>query len=210
MARIRIALAQINVTVGDLEGNRAKIVSWMRKARDSGAHLATFPELSVSGYPPEDLLLKQHFLADCQDCLGEIAAHCTDMAALVGFPEYFEGKTYNAAALMADENILGVYRKIELPNYGVFDEKRYFHPGDRPLIFQLAGVRCGVTICEDIWVEANPSESCMREAGVVAVVNISASPFLRQKTSRPTRSAQEIRLESRRRGLVQQPRGWSG
>ncbi|MGB9617073.1 MAG: NAD+ synthase [Desulfomonilaceae bacterium] len=191
MARIRIALAQINVTVGDLEGNRAKIVSWMHKARDSGAHLATFPELSVSGYPPEDLLLKQHFLADCQDSLNEIAAQCKDMAALVGFPEYFEGKTYNAAALMADGNILGVYRKIELPNYGVFDEKRYFHPGNHPLIFQLAGVRCGVTICEDIWVEANPSESCMREAGVAAVVNISASPFYAGK--------HHVRLEVLRR-----------
>ncbi len=177
MARIRIALAQINVAVGDLDSNRAKIVSWMNKARDHGAHLATFPELSVSGYPPEDLLLKKHFLADCQDCLNEIAAHCKDMAALVGFPEYFGEKTYNSAALMADGNILGVYRKIELPNYGVFDEKRYFHPGGNPLIFELGGVRCAVTICEDIWVEAAARESCMRESGVAAVVNISASPF---------------------------------
>jgi len=191
MARIRIALAQINVTVGDLEGNRAKIISWMHKARDNGAYLATFPELSVSGYPPEDLLLKQHFLADCQDCLNEIAAHSKDMAALVGFPEHCDGKTYNSAALMADGNILGVYRKIELPNYGVFDEKRYFHPGDSPLIFQLGEVRFAVTICEDIWVEGGSSESCMREAGVGAVVNISASPFYARK--------HHVRLEVLRR-----------
>lgn len=181
MTRIRIALAQINVTVGDLDGNRDKIVSWLQTAKDNGAHLVTFPELAVSGYPPEDLLLKRHFLADCRERLNEIAAGCTGVVAMVGFPEYSGGRTYNAAALMADGRILGVYRKMELPNYGVFDEKRYFQQGAHPLILELGEARIGLTICEDIWVESSQSELFMRENGVIGVLNISASPFCARK-----------------------------
>ncbi len=177
MTRIRIALAQINVTVGDLDGNRDKIISWIGRAKDIGAHVVVFPELAVSGYPPEDLLLKQHFLADCEDSLNKIAASCVDVLALVGFPERVGGGTYNSAAIINDGKILGVYRKMELPNYGVFDEKRYFQTGEHSVILELAEARFGLTICEDIWVEAGPSHTYFQEKGVIGVLNISGSPF---------------------------------
>lgn len=177
MTTIRIALAQINVTVGDLGGNTDRIVSGIKRAKDTGACLVAFPELAISGYPPEDLLLKQHFLADCRRHLDDIAASCEGIVALVGFPEYINGSTYNAAAVMAEGKILGVYRKMELPNYGVFDEKRYFRSGERSGILDIAGARFGLTICEDIWLETSQSSLASHGTMVHAVLNISASPF---------------------------------
>jgi NAD+ synthase (glutamine-hydrolysing) len=170
-------MAQINVTVGDLEWNRSRIVSYIDRARQENAHLVTFPELAVSAYPPEDLLLRRHFLHDCQATLHAIASECSGIAALVGFPELCDGRVYNAAALLHEGNVVEVYRKIELPNYGVFDEKRYFDSGDRPFVFVLNGRRLGVTICEDIWIGDSSHEVFLRENSVEAVLNISASPF---------------------------------
>ena len=125
---MRIALAQLNTVVGDIAGNEQLILRGIEQARDAGAQLVLFPELSVTGYPPEDLLLKEHFLAAARDAVDRIAGACTGIVALVGFPERTDD-VFNAAALCADGEIQGIYRKMHLPNYGVFDEVRYFQSG---------------------------------------------------------------------------------
>ncbi|MBM4032216.1 MAG: NAD+ synthase [Planctomycetes bacterium] len=177
MATLRIALAQINPTVGDLAGNGAKIAEAMRRAREAGADLVTFPELAVSGYPPEDLLLKPGFLRDCRAALDSLVGQIRGIAAIVGFPDFANGSAYNAAALIHGGHLLGVYRKVELPNYGVFDEKRYFAPGTGSLLFEVNGVRLFVTICEDVWVAEGLAERLAQRNRAHVVVNISASPF---------------------------------
>lgn len=177
MGALRIAMAQINPTVGDLSGNVRKIIRWIDRARDRGADIVTFPELALCGYPPEDLLLKIGFLRDCRSALEKLAPHCRDLAVLVGFPDFSDGKVYNAAALLSDGNLLDVYHKIELPNYGVFDEKRYFDVGSRCLVFRMAGIHLSVTICEDIWIPGSKTERCAIQNGAEFVLNISGSPF---------------------------------
>jgi NAD+ synthase (glutamine-hydrolysing) len=172
---LRIALAQINTTVGDIEGNAAKIKDYLARARSGGAQLVVFPELAVNGYPPEDLLLKTHFLAAGRRTLGEIAKEVRGMMALVGFAEHSHD-VYNSLAVLADGEIKGVYRKMFLPNYGVFDEDRYFQVGDSPALARLNGTTIGLTICEDIW-EPGPPASDEALAGAEVVVNISASPY---------------------------------
>ncbi len=174
-APLRVALAQIDSTVGDLAGNATKIADFTARARDEGAVLAVFPELSLTGYPPEDLLLKNGFLDAAAQTLGELAAQTHGIAALVGFPERSED-VYNAAALLADGEVKGVYRKMYLPNYGVFDEQRYFQAGDQPAIFELNGVPIGISICEDIW-EPGPPARSEALAGAQVIVCLSASPY---------------------------------
>jgi NAD+ synthase (glutamine-hydrolysing) len=174
---IPIAQAQINPTVGDLAGNAALISRLIGQARQQGAWLVTFPELALSGYPPEDLLLKPRFLADNQKALAEVTASCQDICAVVGFPQVQAGKVYNAAALIRDGKLLGVYRKIDLPNYSVFDEKRYFTPGRGALILEIQGVRLFITICEDIWESYSRADLNARRLGAQVTINISASPF---------------------------------
>jgi NAD+ synthase (glutamine-hydrolysing) len=176
---LRIALAQINTTVGDIEGNTAKIKDFLAQARAHGAQLAVFPELAVSGYPPEDLLLKTHFLAAARRAVDEIAGEVKGMMALVGFPEHAED-VYNSLAVLADGEIHGVYRKMFLPNYGVFDEHRYFQVGDSPALVRLNGTTIGLTVCEDIW-EPGPPASEEALAGAEVIVNVSASPYHRGK-----------------------------
>ena len=176
---MRIALAQINPTVGDIAGNQARIGEQLSLAREAGAQLVLVPELAVTGYPPEDLLLKEHFLAAAGESVERIAAACTDIVALVGFPERTDD-VYNSAALCADGNVAGVYRKLHLPNYGVFDEVRYFQSGPGPAVFELDGVKIGVTICEDIWRPGTP-ETEEALAGATVIVNISASPYVADK-----------------------------
>ena len=178
---MRIALAQINPTVGDIEGNAALIVAWVARARAQGARVVIFPELAISGYPPEDLVLKDHFLARCREALDEVAASCTDIVALVGVPLAEEGATYNSAAVLAGGAVTGFYRKILLPNYAVFDEKRYFSAGDRALVLCVDGVRLGVTICEDIWEDDGPGESAAFLGGADVILNLSMSPYHRGK-----------------------------
>jgi NAD+ synthase (glutamine-hydrolysing) len=172
---LRVALAQINPTVGDIDGNAAKIVARTAEARDQGAALVVFPELTLSGYPPEDLLLKTSFLDRVADTLRELAAQTRGIVALVGFPERAED-VYNAAAVLADGEVAAVYRKLYLPNYGVFDEQRYFQSGAEAGIFDLNGVPIGITVCEDIW---EPGPPAMTEAlgGAQVIVNLSASPY---------------------------------
>src|SRR5919202_1336985 len=174
-AHLRIALAQIDPTVGDIQGNAAKVADRIARARDAGGQVVVFPELCLTGYPPEDLLLKTHFLDAAGAALEELAAQTRGIVALVGFPLRADD-VYNAAAVLADGRVAGVYRKMYLPNYGVFDEQRYFQAGSEPALFELEGVRIGVTICEDIW-EPGPPATTEALAGAEVIVNLSASPY---------------------------------
>jgi NAD+ synthase (glutamine-hydrolysing) len=174
-ALMRLALAQINPTVGDIAGNEAKIREQLARAREAGAQLALFPELTVTGYPPEDLLLKEHFLADARAAVERIAADAQGIVAVVGFPERADD-AYNAAAVCADGAVQAIYRKVNLPNYGVFDELRYFQRGPGGAIVEVDGVKVGLTVCEDIWVPGPPlTDEAL--AGARLVLNISASPY---------------------------------
>jgi NAD+ synthase (glutamine-hydrolysing) len=182
---LRISLHQINATVGDLAGNVARIREGLRAAREANVQLALFPELAITGYPPEDLLLKEHFLADARAALEEVAEEARDVVAVVGYPERAED-VYNAAAVLADGEVQFVYRKMRLPNYGVFDEVRYFQAGESGAVMEIDGVKVGLTICEDIWV---PGAPLLDEAlaGAEIVVNLSASPYDRGKGVRRER-----------------------
>ena len=174
-APLRIALAQIDTTVGDIAGNVAKIQGHIARARHQGAELVVFPELAVTGYPPEDLLLKEHFLTDARAAVERLAAETNDIVALVGFPERAED-VYNAAAVLAGGKVRGIYRKTYLPNYGVFDEERYFQEGTRGGLIEVGDAVVGLTICEDIW-EPGPPLSDEALAGATVVINLSASPY---------------------------------
>lgn len=175
--KIRIALAQINVTVGDLKGNERKIKQLIHQAAQHQADLIAFPELTITGYPPEDLLLRSHFIYDNKKCLQRIAASTKKISAVIGFVDAEEQKIYNAAAVICDGKVATTYRKIHLPNYGVFDEKRYFEAGDRPLILELNDIKIGLNICEDIWVENSVIETQTLSTGAEIILNISASPY---------------------------------
>ncbi len=154
--RLRIALAQVNVTVGDVEENASLVAEWIAKARQAGAQLVVFPEQTIAGYPAEDLWLKPHFLAASRQALEEVASDVEGLAAVVGFPER-DGGIYNSAAVLGEGRVRAVYRKILLPNYSVFDERRYFEPGATPALIEVGGVRVGLTICEDIWYPGPPA-----------------------------------------------------
>src|SRR5688572_31307579 len=172
---LRVALAQINPTVGDLRGNSRKISDQIARARDEGAALVVFPELTLSGYPPEDLLLKTSFLDAAQAELRDLAAQTQGIVAIVGYPEQAED-VYNTAAVLADGEVVATYRKMYLPNYGVFDEQRYFQSGAEAAIVEVNGVPIGLSICEDIW-EPGPPAMTEALAGAQVIVNLSASPY---------------------------------
>jgi len=179
--RLRIALAQVNVTVGDVEENASLVAEWIAKARQAGAQLVVFPEQTIAGYPAEDLWLKPHFLAASRQALEEVASDVEGLAAVVGFPER-DGGIYNSAAVLGEGRVRAVYRKILLPNYSVFDERRYFEPGATPALIEVGGIRVGLTICEDIWYPGPPA-SMEALAGASLIVNPSASPYHRGKGS---------------------------
>jgi NAD+ synthase (glutamine-hydrolysing) len=172
---MKLALAQINPTVGDLDGNRDLILGRIEEARAAGADLVLFPELAATGYPPEDLLLRPAFVRAARESLERIAAETHDLVALIGAP-LSDGELYNACAICADGKVTGWAKKRHLPNYGVFDEKRYFASSDELALIEVAGTRVGVTICEDMWIPGPPTTE-LSEAGAELVVNISASPF---------------------------------
>jgi NAD+ synthase (glutamine-hydrolysing) len=176
---LRLALAQIDARVGDIDGNAELIRDRIAAARDEGAELVLFPELALTGYPPEDLLLKEHFLRGAREALEALAADTHDIVALVGFPERTED-VYNACAVLADGEITAIYRKTHLPNYGVFDEERYFQSGGGGAVIDFGDARIGLTICEDIW-SPGPPESDEALAGAALIVNLSASPYHRNK-----------------------------
>jgi len=172
---MRLALAQINTVVGDLEGNRERIVGRLHEARDAGADLVLFPELAVTGYPPEDLLFRPEFLRQARRSLDQIAAEATEISALVGFP-WLERDLFNACAVCAGGEVRAIYPKRFLPNYGVFDEVRYFQPGRALLLLKIGEALIGPTVCEDIW-QPGPPATDLALAGAHVIANISASPF---------------------------------
>jgi len=174
---IRVALAQINPTVGDLKGNRQKILDYIRQAEAQDADIVAFPEMVVCGYPPQDLLFKDHFIKDNVQILKSIVPAVKALTVIVGFVDIGRNKElYNAAAVIHDGKIRGIYHKRELPNYGVFDEKRYFQPGNTKEIYAFNSNRFGVSICEDIWVEQTILKEQARQ-GARLLINISSSPY---------------------------------
>jgi NAD+ synthase (glutamine-hydrolysing) len=172
---MRLALAQINTVVGDLDGNRERILGRLAEAKDAGADLVLFPELAVTGYPPEDLLLRPGFIRAAERSLAEIARAARGIVALVGTP-HFERDLYNACAVCAAGEVKAVYRKRFLPNYGVFDEDRYFAPGHDLFLLEHGDVLIGPTVCEDIW-QPGPPATELALAGAQLIANLSASPF---------------------------------
>jgi NAD+ synthase (glutamine-hydrolysing) len=179
MRHLRVALAQINPTVGDLDGNAQKIVEYIERARAAGADLVAFPELCLTGYPPEDLLLKTGFLHQNMRRLHDIVPATRGITAIVGFVDV-QDDIYNAAAIIHDGKLVGVYHKIYLPNYGVFDEDRYFQPGDAYPVYVIGGIGIGVNICEDIWYPVGPT-TLQAYAGAEVIININGSPYHRGK-----------------------------
>ena len=168
-------MAQINTTVGDLEGNVRRISDALDRAREARVDLVCLPELAIPGYPPEDLLLKPDFVRGNLEALDEVRRRTGDLTAVVGFVDH-RNSLYNAAAILTDGDLSGIYHKQRLPNYGVFDEKRYFEPGRTAPVFMVRGVPVGVTICEDVW---SPGGPCQAEAvaGAVVIININGSPY---------------------------------
>jgi len=182
MASIRIAMAQFDFPVGDVAGNTERIIEMIGQAREEyGAELVMFPELAVSGYPPEDLLLRPGFLYECEQALGRIAAACRGITAVVGWPQAAGAVVYNAASVLRDGLVERTYRKRELPNYAVFDERRYFDvdPDGGSCVFEVNGVPVGLLICEDLWF-AEPLADTVREGAQLVVVP-NASPYERGK-----------------------------
>jgi NAD+ synthase (glutamine-hydrolysing) len=172
---MRIALAQVNPTVGDLAGNSRLIIDWMEKARVAGADIVCFPELSITGYPPEDLVLKPAFVRDNLAQLDVIAHAAKGIGAVVGFVDE-DGDLFNAAAFLEDGEVKAVYHKVFLPNYGVFDEKRYFEPGHRSPIIEVGGARVALSVCEDCWFPAGPM-AWEAHHGAQVLININGSPY---------------------------------
>ena len=173
--KFRLALAQINTTVGDIPGNTARIIEYMNRARDAGADLVAFPELAVTGYPPEDLLFKTSFLEANEAAMKEVVAASQGIAVVVGYVETGPDIA-NAAAVGHDGRLVDTYRKMYLPNYGVFDEDRYFRRGETCPVYTINGTGVGVSICEDMWYPVGPI-AVQREAGAEVIVNINGSPF---------------------------------
>jgi NAD+ synthase (glutamine-hydrolysing) len=174
---MRVALGQFNSIVGDFDGNARRMREIYEQAKRSDVDLLLFPELSLCGYPPEDLLYKKHFLRDNRQTLEKLAADCSDKTIIVGYAGSLGGNIYNSAAILQDGRISKIYRKGQLPNYGVFDERRYFTPGNEPVVIEIGGIKIAVTICADIW-EREWLADFLRNVGQLQmIVNISASPF---------------------------------
>jgi len=182
---VRLALAQVNATVGDVTGNTRLVLEWLERARAVGADLVAFPEMVISGYPPEDLLLRNRFVERCEMALEEVAASTGDIVAVVGAPvRPRDGSgvqagppVANAAAVLTQGRVAALYEKIHLPNYAVFDEERYFSPGDSVLVLAQGAERFAVNVCEDIWNPHGPTEEAALRGGARLVVNISMSPY---------------------------------
>jgi NAD+ synthase (glutamine-hydrolysing) len=172
----RIAAAQINSTVGDLKGNCAKILDFVQKAQTFGVDVVAFPELSITGYPPAHLLLKTAFIDDNLKALGDLARKVGNISVIVGFVDRRKDRLFDAAAIIHNGKIKGVYHKQLLPNYGVFDEKRYFSPGSGCIVFEQNGLVFGMSICEDIWHKEGPSR-VLAGGGAGLIFNINASPY---------------------------------
>jgi NAD+ synthase (glutamine-hydrolysing) len=194
---LRICLAQINPLVGDLDGNAKKLIDYTKKALKLKADIIVFPELALSGYPPEDLLLKPHFITKNKEKLRQIVKASGPILSIVGFPHMENRKLFNAAALIYDKKLLSIYKKIFLPNYGVFDEKRYFTPGGECHIVAFGKeIKVGINICEDIWYTQGPQQVEALLAGARVIINISASPYHFQKIETRERLLKERAREN--------------
>ena len=181
---LRLGLAQVNGLVGGFKANAEKVKSTCAQARKMGADVVLFPELVLTGYPPEDLLFKKSFIENCRETLKKLAPFTRGLTAVIGFAEQKGKHLYNSSALMCDGKHIATYRKMLLPNYGVFDEKRYFTEGEKPVRFSLKGAQIGLTICEDIWEESGPGKTLCQKGGVDLLLNISSSPYHKGKARR--------------------------
>ena len=181
---LRLALAQVNGLVGGFKANAEKVKSTCAQARKMGTDVVLFPELVLTGYPPEDLLFKKSFIENCRETLKKLAPFTRGLTAVIGFAEQKGKHLYNSSALMCDGKHIATYRKMLLPNYGVFDEKRYFTEGKKPVRFSLKGAQIGLTICEDIWEESGPGKTLCQKGGVDLLLNISSSPYHKGKARR--------------------------
>jgi NAD+ synthase (glutamine-hydrolysing) len=175
-SKLRLAMAQINVVVGDVDGNARKITEWIAKARDAGAEIVTFPELVLTGYPPEDLLLKPQFIDANLRALENLAAATEGITAIVGFVDRHDD-IFNAAAIIQDRKMINAYHKMYLPNYGVFDEFRYFQSGKSAPVLRIGDATVGISICEDIWYPDGPAFHQALSGGANLIINISSSPY---------------------------------
>ena len=203
---LRLALCQANLPVGDLAGNVERMRREIRRARDRGSDLVVFPELALTGYPPEDLLLKASFVREAAEAARELAAEATGIVAIVGVPVGAApgagaAALHNAAVVLADGRVAATYHKHHLPNYAVFDERRYFAPGRQALVIEVRGRRIGLTICEDIWMPGGPADWAAAEGGAELLVNLSASPYHRDK-GRERESLFAARCRRQRCGLA--------
>jgi len=177
---MRIALSQINVTVGDIDGNIDRILRRIKSAKDLEVELIAFPELSITGYPPEDLIFKTQFVDDNLAALKRIVSASENIYVVVGYIDRDKDAIYNSAAIINDKTVIGTYRKMILPNYGVFDEQRYFTPGTEPTTYDINGIKTAINICEDIWSDNGPVET-QSKSGAKLLININASPYHRGK-----------------------------
>ncbi|MDD2915924.1 MAG: NAD+ synthase [Gallionella sp.] len=186
---MKLAIAQINCVLGDLAGNAANILQYAEQAKQQGAQLLLTPELSLCGYPPEDLLLREGFYRACEQALTDLAGKLSGIAVVVGHPHERDGKRYNAASLLRDGTVAATYLKYALPNYSVFDEERYFEPGDEPCIFEMGGICFGLNICADIW---KPEAALLaRNAGAQVLLVLNASPYAMHKQESRYRAIRE-------------------
>ncbi|MDN5753795.1 MAG: NAD+ synthase [Nitrosospira sp.] len=176
---MKLAIAQINCTVGDLGGNTRKILDYVKQAANAGARLLVTPEMALSGYPPEDLLLREGFRLACANALADLAKEISGVTLLVGHPHLAGNKLYNAASVIRDGKIIATYLKNQLSNDSVFDERRYFEPGSTPCLFELDGIKFGVNICQDIWQEGAAASA--KEAGANVLLVLNASPYHMRK-----------------------------
>jgi len=191
---VTIALAQINCVVGDLAGNSAKILEFAARARDAGADLVLTPELSLCGYPPEDLLLRDGFYRDCEAALQALAQRVRGILVVVGHPHEADGKRFNAASVLQEGGVIATYCKQALPNYTVFDEERYFAPGDASCVFGMKGVKFGVNICEDTWGAQGPATANPGVAGTQAGINICADVWAAEAPRRAREAGAQVLL----------------
>ena len=178
---MKLCIAQKNLTVGAIEDNCREIIASVHRASEEKYDMIVFPELALSAYPPEDLLLRPGFIQKCQACLGEICSIARGITALVGYPLADDGGLFNACAVIQDGRITHSVKKQILPNYGVFDEKRYFEKGDETVVLDLCGIKTAVTICEDLW-DPQPAEQAGK-ADAQLLININASPFHTSKVA---------------------------
>ena len=198
MQLFRVALAQMNSTVGDIDGNLARIIDLCCQARDiHQARVVVFPELAVTGYPPEDLLLRRDFIASATAGLSRLCGKIHGICAVIGHPHQQENRLYNAASVIDSGQVIGIYHKRQLPNYGVFDEKRYFEPGGSPCVVPVDGIPVGITVCEDVWHEGAVEDSVADGARVI--LNLNGSPFHVNKSGQ---RENEVIAERARRNRV--------